>query len=289
MSLLLSSQPIVVIPELAVRLGLAEAMLLQQIQYWLTKTTSGVEHDGRRWVFNTASEWQQQLPFYSVRTIQSAIASLKRSGVLLVEQLNKSSHDRTNYYAINYESELLCDTAKTAASTDTVSVNRVRKNCGIDNADFSESISPNLRDLTENTTEITTEIKRPCQADELPDAAQPEHVVLEHLNAATGSSFRDAKNSTGRIKARLAEDYTVDDLLLVVDYLTAKWLHDPKMSDYLRPSTLFGPENCAEYFAMAKKWRDSGKPENVNGKWVRSAAQPAGGHWNSAEAWGETL
>ncbi|MGL5370815.1 MAG: conserved phage C-terminal domain-containing protein [Plesiomonas shigelloides] len=147
--------------------------------------------------------------------------------------------------------------------------------------------------VTESITDLHTDhdkqIKSYCQADELPDVTSPERAVLEHLNRVTGSSFRDAKNSTGRIKARLAEDYTAEDLLLVVDYLTAKWLNDPKMSDYLRPSTLFGPENCAEYFSMAKKWRDSGRPENVNGKWVRSAAQPAGGHWNSAEAWGETL
>ncbi|HDS8432531.1 TPA: replication protein, partial [Proteus mirabilis] len=44
--LLLKSRPLVVIPELAVHLGLNEAMLLQQIQYWLTETTSGVEYDG---------------------------------------------------------------------------------------------------------------------------------------------------------------------------------------------------------------------------------------------------
>ena len=148
-------------------------------------------------------------------------------------------------------------------------------------------------DPTENTTEITTEIKRPCQEAELPDDAEPEpecispeRSVLNHLNTVTSSSFRDGKSTTGRIKARLAEGYSVDDLILVTDYLTAKWLNDPKMCDYLRPKTLFGPENCAEYFTMAKKWRESGRPACVNGKWCMNQAS-AGQlpHWNSVEGW----
>ncbi|MGL5799390.1 MAG: conserved phage C-terminal domain-containing protein [Plesiomonas sp.] len=150
--------------------------------------------------------------------------------------------------------------------------------------------------ITDLHTDHDKQTKSYCQADELPDdatlepeCASPELSVLKHLNAVTGSNFRDAKGTIGRIKGRLAENYTTDDLLLVVDYLTAKWLNDPKMSDYLRPSTIFGPENCAEYFEMAKKWRAAGRPASVNGKWLRADVQPAGGHWNSAEAWGETL
>jgi uncharacterized phage protein (TIGR02220 family) len=41
------------------------------------------------------------------------------------------------------------------------------------------------------------------------------------------------------IRGRLSEDYSPEDLMLVVDYLTEKWAKDPKMSDYLRPKTLF--------------------------------------------------
>ncbi|WP_230432324.1 hypothetical protein [Plesiomonas shigelloides] len=111
MALLLSSRPVVVIPELAVRLGLAEAILLQQIQYWVTETTSGVEYAGRRWIYNTIESWQKQLPFYSESTIKRALGNLRKLGVLSVEQINKSNHDMTNYYAINYDSELLHEAA----------------------------------------------------------------------------------------------------------------------------------------------------------------------------------
>ena len=42
----------------------------------------------------------------------------------------------------------------------------------------------------------------------------------------------------GYIRGRLADMYSADDLMLVADYATAKWLNDPKMCDYLRPKTL---------------------------------------------------
>jgi hypothetical protein len=57
--------------------------------------------------------------------------------------------------------------------------------------------------------------------------------------------------------------------MLVVDYLTEKWAKDPKMSDYLRPKTLFAPENCVEYFDKAKKWDTAGRAW-ANGKWVNN-------------------
>jgi uncharacterized phage protein (TIGR02220 family) len=71
----------------------------------------------------------------------------------------------------------------------------------------------------------------------------------------------------GYIRGRLSEDYSAEDLILVVDYLTAKWADDPKMDDYLRPSTLFGPENCVEYFDKAQKWQKRGRPACVKGRW----------------------
>lgn len=49
-SLIIKSRPQIVIPELAVKIGLHEALVLQQLHYWITETKSGIEHDGRRWI-----------------------------------------------------------------------------------------------------------------------------------------------------------------------------------------------------------------------------------------------
>ncbi|EUC93732.1 conserved phage C-terminal domain-containing protein, partial [Providencia alcalifaciens] len=119
---------------------------------------------------------------------------------------------------------------------------------------------------TENTQEITTESNSFCPAHAEPDHAQ---IVLEHFNKVTNSSYRDGKTTMGHIRARLAENYTSDDLILVTDYITAKWMNDSKMSDYLRPKTLFSPENCMEYFEKAQKWHEAGRPVCANGKWLK--------------------
>lgn len=165
MSLLLKSHPLVVIPELAVRIGLNEAMLLQQIQYWLTETTSGVEYDGSRWIYNTIEEWKKQFPFFSESTIKRAFNSLKELGILRIEQINKSNHDRTNYYAINYGHQLLIEEVNMTPSSNDIQSNRVVQNDPIETGKLNSSSSSECTvlnrskwpDLTETTTEITTE------------------------------------------------------------------------------------------------------------------------------------
>ncbi|BAV74176.1 conserved domain protein [Pseudomonas chlororaphis subsp. aurantiaca] len=107
MSLLFNFRPMVINPQLAERIGLNEAIVLQQLKYWLNETESGVEHDGRRWVYNTVERWQKQFPFWSVDTVKRALKSLQSQGIIFAEQLAKSKHDRTYHYAINYQSDAL--------------------------------------------------------------------------------------------------------------------------------------------------------------------------------------
>ena len=56
--LLLNEQPLVVLPELACKIGLNEAIILQQLNYWINKSTK--TYDGKQWVYNTYNDWQKQ-------------------------------------------------------------------------------------------------------------------------------------------------------------------------------------------------------------------------------------
>ena len=67
----------------------------------------GMECDGVRWIYNTTEQWLEQFPFWSESTLKRAFASLKTLGLLRCEKLNKSKRDMTNFYTINYGSELL--------------------------------------------------------------------------------------------------------------------------------------------------------------------------------------
>jgi hypothetical protein len=99
--LLIPGRPLMLIAALAVVIGLNEALVLQQIHYWVSK--SNHFHDGQRWIYNTFAEWHGQFPFWQERTLRRAIKSLKMLRLIRVEQLNKSKCDRTNWYSINYD------------------------------------------------------------------------------------------------------------------------------------------------------------------------------------------
>jgi hypothetical protein len=99
--LLIDEPPLQVLPSLAVRIGLCEAMLIQQIHYWSQRVRP--LDDGYCWIYNTVKEWQKQFPFWSENTIFRHLQNLRESGVLLAEQKSPNSFDKTMYYRINYE------------------------------------------------------------------------------------------------------------------------------------------------------------------------------------------
>jgi len=110
--LLISEPPLQVLPSLAVRIGLGEAMVLQQIHYWLGKSNN--VRDGRRWVYNTAVEWQEQFPFWSVSTMRRILASLRSLGLLVAtDEFNASKMDSTLWYSIDYNAFANLDTPVT--------------------------------------------------------------------------------------------------------------------------------------------------------------------------------
>lgn len=178
MSLLMPSRPIVINPDLAYSIGLNEAIALQQVNYWLKETTSGLERDGVRWIYNTTEQWLEQFPFWSESTLKRTFTRLKSLGVLKIEQLNKSQRDMTNYYTINYESELLDEVKVTKSKGSKCAVpsgqNDTMEEVNVERSTRSKRTaligSKRPDDPTENTTESTTESKTPS----CPVAAQPD-------------------------------------------------------------------------------------------------------------------
>lgn len=65
--------------------------------------------------------------------------------------------------------------------------------------------------------------------------------IVNYLNDSTGKNFRPNSKATKKhISARLNEGYKLESFKKVIDIKTKEWLQDPKMSQYLRPETLFG-------------------------------------------------
>jgi len=246
---------------------------LQQVNYWLKETTSGLERDGVRWIYNTTEQWLEQFPFWSESTLKRTFTRLKALGVLKIEQLNKSQRDMTNYYTINYESELL-DEVKVTKSKSSKCAIPSGQNDTMEEVKLTRSneakraaviVSKRPDDPTENTTESTTENKNPsCQV-----AAQPDPEVtitdsaievLTHLNQVSGSRYQKSRTSLENIRARLREGYSVSDLKLVIDLKHEHWHDNDGQYQYMRPETLFGPKKFEGYLQSATRWAAKGRP-----------------------------
>ena len=122
-------------------------------------------------------------------------------------------------------------------------------------------ISPRYRDdapETETETETETDIMS-GKPSALPDASSlssqknGQHYnpqareVLEFLNAKTGRHYQPVDANLKLIVARLKEGASVADCRAVVAKKCREWSTDEKMSDYLRPATLFNATKFAQY------------------------------------------
>lgn len=100
--LLINENPLQVLPSLAVALkNLNEAVMLQQVQYWLSRSNN--EFEGRKWIYNTIEEWKNQFPWLSERAVRDRFNSLIDKGVIVTANFNKAKFDRTKWYSIDYD------------------------------------------------------------------------------------------------------------------------------------------------------------------------------------------
>jgi len=64
--------------------------------------------------------------------------------------------------------------------------------------------------------------------------------IIDYLNKTTESNFKATSENTKKlIQARINEGYKFADFKKVIDNQNTRWSHDSKMSQFLRPATLF--------------------------------------------------
>lgn len=104
--LLFNDQPIVINRKLAKCLGLKEAVVFQQIHYWLeiNKRTNNNFKEDRYWTYNSIKAWHEnEFDFLSLRTVERTLLKLEKDGLLESKTFNKMAGDKTKWYTINYD------------------------------------------------------------------------------------------------------------------------------------------------------------------------------------------
>jgi len=210
--LLIKESPVMIIPSLAVKIGLNEAVVLQQIHYWLGISKHKI--DGRTWVYNTYEEWQKQLPFWSVSTIKRTILSLETKGLLLSANFNQMKMDKTKWYSIDYDKLQEHEDSTIERPASPVEV------------DAAEEVAENMEEMDISPSEKSI----------IPFAE-----IIQYLNEKTGKNFRPGSMKTkDLIQARFGEGFMLEDFKRVIELKSEEWLSDPQWNKFLRPETLFG-------------------------------------------------
>ena len=238
-SWLYSKHPIFVDTDLAVVIGLKEAVVAQQLNYWLHSKSAKIIN-GRRWIYNTYEKWQKDsFPFFTIATIRRTFGSLEKQKIVLTGNFNKAGFDKTKWYSIDEErlDELM--SRRCAQNEQTMCSKRA------DGAAQNEQT--NTRYYTETTTD--KDIYSSANAEQLKTKknslinTEPSiyREIINYLNERIGAKYKPSSAINKRlIDARAKEGYSLDDFKTVIDNKCATWSNDQKMSKYLRPQTLFG-------------------------------------------------
>ena len=95
----------------------------------------------------------------------------------------------------------------------------------------------NMSDKSDDASFSEPPKKKKSQVPKHPEAYEK---IISYLNQKAGTNYRaSTKDTQNFINARLAEGYTVENFLTVIDKKCAEWL-GTELEKFLRPKTLFG-------------------------------------------------
>lgn len=265
-SLLINEPPLQVLPTLAKRIGLNEAIITQQVHYWLLRSKN--KKDGHVWVYKTYVEWQEEFPFWSESTIKRAITSLEKQNVLIsTSKYNKMPMDRTKWYTINYPTlqgqPLGQNDTMLGSDCNDAQVNMTQCSGQNDTKEQVNMTPPITIDYTENTSEITTK----TTTNEKPLSSSSE--IFKFYESEFGPLSNFIAEELGYMIEETNEELTLEALKLSVrankrtikyaSAITRNWRNENiKSIDDLR---------------AAEKMKGRGRDDKNDGRSVRSAEE----------------
>lgn len=152
MNLLINEPPLQVLPSLASLIGLNESIVLQQVHYWLRKTTFKL--DGKKWFYKTYESWQEEFPFWSMATIRRTINNLEKLGLIIsTNKYNKMKFDKTKWYTIDYENYQQLMSSQFAENELSSCSDCTEGLLNLNNCTTQDEYANNQRIIQRNTTE----------------------------------------------------------------------------------------------------------------------------------------
>jgi len=143
------------LPSLAIAVGVNEALMLQQIHYWLDPRVNKNYHKNRFWVYNSYTQWQRQFPFWSERTLRRSIKSLEDRQLLIYDFFNRTPFDKTKWYSVDYDNVSSLKTNKSpSGQIGHIDMDNPTKSSRSFRTDEPDNLAASIY-ISENTTETT--------------------------------------------------------------------------------------------------------------------------------------
>ncbi|MFY0518799.1 DnaD domain protein [Lysinibacillus sp. UGB7] len=222
MNLLINESPLQVLPTLAVKIGLNQALVLQQMYYWLRIAKN--YRDGHKWIYKTLEDWHKEFPFWSKSTLERTIRKLEEQQLIVVGHYNRLKMDRTKWYRLNQEAIAdLCtdqctqhDDMQVSKMTEPTSASSELPCQQNDENGASNLTSAIPKDYTENTTE-TTSFDSQHDKKAVPTAEQ------FHIDNGFGRLNPYIAQKIAFWKNHLNEDLVIFAMKTAINYQVPKW------------------------------------------------------------------
>ena len=96
-------------PEIAEAIGVDEAIMLNHLIYWIIVNIKSDKnrHKERTWTYNSVENFKLIFPYWSTSQIRRILKSLVDQGIIIEGNFNKIKYDKTKWYALNYEKDII--------------------------------------------------------------------------------------------------------------------------------------------------------------------------------------
>lgn len=230
--------------EIAQKYGILEAILLENIYYWIKKNEANNKHfyDGKYWTYNSRKAFAKIFPYASEKQIRTALEKLIKNGLIITGNYNQDGRDRTLWYSLTDRG---------------ISLFLKRQ---MQQTNKSDTLAQEGEPLPDNKPDILPPYIPP-KGETKKNSKELIEQIIDYLNSKGGTSFKSTNKQTVQlINARIRQGYNLEDFKDVIWYCYCEWVQEPfkfkngKMSDtYFRPSTLFRETNFENYLQEYRK------------------------------------
>ena len=273
-----NSEPKIINPELACHIGLNEAIILQQIHYWLEKNkqTATNYHDGHYWTYGTLQEYRDRdFRFWSVDIVKRIFSKLQKQGFIIKGNYNKVKFDKTSWYTINYTAlnEWIAantinttpiEQAEPPSSNSANTLLPTEQNCTTEQYTTAQPIQENKQQTTKQITNKNTLPPTPVVVSELSNNSLPPQPVAVEVIPSTELLFdhfwklyprKESKQAAKRAWSKLKPDHALFEIIInALEYRTQtkEWLND---------NGRFIPHPAT--WLNGRRWEDEQQSQNI--------------------------